>query len=656
MVLFMTSFPALGVCYYPEHWPEDLWIQDAARMVDAGIKRVRIGEFAWAKIEPEPGHFNWTWLDTAIEILNDHSLEIVLGTPTATPPKWLVDEIPSMLAVDPNGQPRTFGSRRHYSFSSMEYRTECNRIVSTIVKRYGTHPAIKAWQTDNEYGCHDTTRSYCENAKIRFREWLQKKYELISSLNESWGSIFWSQTYRNFSEIDLPNLTVTEANPSHILDFYRFASSEVIEFNRLQTDIIRKHSPGRDIYHNFMGFYFGFDHFKLGDDIDAATWDSYPLGFLDIAPSSEEEKSRYLRQGHPDFAAFHHDLYRRCGKGRWQVMEQQPGPVNWADHNPAPLPGMVNLWSHEAFAHEAEVVSYFRWRQAPFAQEQMHAGLLRADDHAAPGLNEAKITSDNLNALCDSSQTAQAPAALMFSYEAKWLFDIHPQGKSWNYPFLCMKWYSALRNLGINIDIVAPNDDLSGYKLVLIPSDPFLNEKTLQKINDCDAQVIFGPRSGSKTISLQIPKNLAPGSLQSLIPIKITHSESLRPNTFLHGEFNGNPIMGHQWIDHVETSLTPAIISNENIGLAYTHGRFTYLTTVPDETFLAMIVKEAAAKTKIPVIELPRDLRMRKSGNQTFVFNYGPNSISIDTLIPDKATILFGDRNLRPAHTACWRS
>jgi len=124
----------------------------------------------------------------------------------------------------------------------------------------------------------------------------------------------------------------------------------------------------------------------------------------------------------------------------------------------------------------------------------------------------------------------------------------------------------------------------------------------------------------------------------------------------LHGEFNGNPIMGHQWIDHVETSLTPAIISNENIGLAYTHGRFTYLTTVPDETFLAMIVKEAAAKTKIPVIELPRDLRMRKSGNQTFVFNYGPNSISIDTLIPDKATILFGDRNLRPAHTACWRS
>ena len=56
-------------------------------------------------------------------------------------------------------------------------------------------------------------------------------------------------------------------------------------------------------------------------------------------------------------------------------MEQQPGPVNWAPYNPAPLPGMVRLWALEAFAHGAEVVSFFRWRQAPFGQEQYHSGL-----------------------------------------------------------------------------------------------------------------------------------------------------------------------------------------------------------------------------------------------------------------------------------------
>jgi beta-galactosidase len=56
-------------------------------------------------------------------------------------------------------------------------------------------------------------------------------------------------------------------------------------------------------------------------------------------------------------------------------MEQQPGPVNWAPYNPVPLPGMVRLWTLEAFAHGAEVVSFFRWRQATFGQEQYHSGL-----------------------------------------------------------------------------------------------------------------------------------------------------------------------------------------------------------------------------------------------------------------------------------------
>ena len=32
----MTT-PALGVCYFPEHWPEELWERDAARMAEVGI-------------------------------------------------------------------------------------------------------------------------------------------------------------------------------------------------------------------------------------------------------------------------------------------------------------------------------------------------------------------------------------------------------------------------------------------------------------------------------------------------------------------------------------------------------------------------------------------------------------------------------------------
>lgn len=106
----------LGVCYYPEHWPESMWEDDARRMKALGIEQVRIAEFAWSRIEPTPGEYDWGWLDRAIDVLGDAGLQVVMCTPTATPPKWLIDRHPDILPVGADGRPRAFGSRRHYDF------------------------------------------------------------------------------------------------------------------------------------------------------------------------------------------------------------------------------------------------------------------------------------------------------------------------------------------------------------------------------------------------------------------------------------------------------------------------------------------------------------------------------------------------------------
>ena len=276
-------------------------------------------------------------------------------------------------------------------------------IVTQLAKRYGGNEYVKAWQTDNEYGCHDTTLSFSESALKGFRNWLRQKFPGngndgdIDALNSKWGNVFWSMDYDDFEEINLPNLTVTEPNPSHLLDFRRYSSDKVVDFNYAQVEIIRKYSKA-PIAHNFMGRTTEFNHFDVGESLDIASWDSYPLGFSeDRLETSDKEKRDFSRQGNPDFQAFHHDLYRAVGNGRWWIMEQQPGPVNWAPYNPAPLDGMVRLWSWEAFAHGAETVCYFRWRQVPYAQEQMHAGLLRTDNEPAQGYYEAKEFINEIN-------------------------------------------------------------------------------------------------------------------------------------------------------------------------------------------------------------------------------------------------------------------
>ena len=299
-------------------------------MAEAGLSWVRIGEFAWSNGAIFPGDLQFEWLDEVIEILGTHGLSVVLGTPTATPPKWVLEKHPDMLALDKEGRPRKFGSRRHYCFSHQGYREECVRIVTLMAERYGANPYVGAWQTDNEYACHDTTHSYSDSARTAFKGWLRAQYAGggndgdINALNEAWGNVFWSMEYENFDQIDLPNLTVTQPNPSHVLDFRRFSSDQVISFNRLQTDIIKSYSDA-PIAHNFMGKTTEFDHFKVGENLDIASWDSYPLGFLeDRVIASSEFKQAYARQGDPDFQAFHHDLYRSVGNGRWWVMEQQP--------------------------------------------------------------------------------------------------------------------------------------------------------------------------------------------------------------------------------------------------------------------------------------------------------------------------------------------
>jgi len=618
----------LGVCYYPEHWPEDRWPEDAARMARAGIGVVRIGEFAWSRLEPSPGDFRFDWLDRAMDTLGRAGLSVVLGTPSATPPRWMLDLYPDMVPVDAAGRPRGFGSRRHYDFAHAGYRAEAARMAERLARRYGRHGALAAWQTDNEYGCHDTTQAFGPVAARAFRDWLAARYGSVEALNAAWGNVFWSMEYQDFAQIAPPNLTVTEPNPAHAMDWHRFASDQVVAFNRAQVAAIRAHSD-RPILHNYMGRITDFDHWQVGADLDIATWDSYPIGFLsDRLEADPDHKRRFLRQGDPDFQAFHHDLYRGVGRGRWWVMEQQPGPVNWAPWNPAPLPGMVRLWTWEAFAHGAEVVSYFRWRQAPFAQEQMHAGLLRPDGAPAPALAEVETVAAELSAL-DPGAPVRGDVAIVFDYASAWATKIQPQGADFDYFRLVFDTYRAFRRAGLSVDVIGPETaDLSPWALVAMPGLFTLSPALAAALARVAAQpsdtaaptrILAGPRTNWRTPDFAIPEPLPP-ALPGL-DLRVARVESLPPSAPVPVRGGGALV---RWFEHLEGTATVTLATADGAPAAVESGAITYLAGWPDEALFDRLVAGLAARQGLRTSAMPDGLRRRRTAAGDVLLNYAP--------------------------------
>ena len=179
---------------------------------------------------------------------------------------------------------------------------------------------------------------------------------------------------------------------------------------------------------------------------------------------------------------------------------------------------MVRLWTWEAFAHGAEAVCYFRWRQAPFAQEQMHAGLLRPDSVNAPAMGEAMAVAAELR---DAPEVVSsiAPVALVFDYDAEFAWETQPQGQGLSYFGMVFDLYRALRKLGVSVDIVPPNTrDFVGRKLVVASGLMTMEDDLKSALLASDAQVLLGPRTGARTAEMAIPVPLPPAVL-SLIHI-----------------------------------------------------------------------------------------------------------------------------------------
>jgi beta-galactosidase len=600
-------------------------------------------------------------MDRAIDVLGAAGLKVVLGTPTATPPKWLCEEYPDILPVDIHtGQVRGFGSRRHYDFSSETYLVQAERITAAMAARYGSHPHVAGWQTDNELCCHDTTMSASPAALEKFRAYCAQRYGTIAALNAAWGNVFWSMEYDHFDQIDQPFFTVCETNPAHRLAYRRFASEQVVRFHDVMISAVRRHAaPHQWVTHNIIPpATTGVDNAALTRDLDFVSYDNYPLGFSDqlMAKASADEWKPFMRTGHPDLAALNFDSVRGLSKGAWWVMEQQPGPVNWAPHNPRPAPGMVRHWTLQAFAHGAACVAYFRWRQVPFAQEQMHAGLRRPDDMPAAAWAEVEQAASDMQRLGDLSVVAaKSPVAIVIDPVSGWVDDIERQGAGYRYDAVVFQYYRALRGLGMDVDFVSAGDaQLAGYRLVVVPTMAVVDDAAFDALQASDGILLFGPRAGAKTDEFSMSEGLPPGRLRDFVPIKVTSVETLRADCGGSIAYKGAEYESGRWRETIEVGDADIIATYEDGAPAAVRAdRSIYLATLTDDAFLTNLLVDLCAEADVQITPLPPTLRLRRRGELTFAFNL--DSVSARAPAPKGAEFVIGGSDIEPYGVAVWR-
>ena len=489
----------LGTAWYPEQWPESRWDADLDLMQKAGIHMVRVGEFAWSKMEPTEGHYDLDWLDRAVAAAAKHNIVTVIGTPSAAPPAWLTQTYPVILRTMEDGRKDEHGNRQQFNWADPKYRELSRAIAEQLAKRFGHNPNVVGWQIDNEYA----ENSYDDNTKAQFQDWLKARYGTLDNLNARWTTSYWSETYSNWNQVPIET---KYGNPGLLLSWMRFVSDTWRGYQKNQLDVIRANSEHQFITTNMMGLFDGYDHYTVSQDLDLASWDDY-VGTGQLDPYKN---------------GIAHDLTRGFLRKNFWVMETQPGFVNWSPDNNSLDKGEVRAMAWHDIGHGADAVSYWQWRSALNGQEEYHGTLVGADGTPVPLYSEVSQLGEEFAKAGPvlAGTSVKSDVAILHSYDSRWAINWQRHNKQYDPVEEIYSYYKPLRDIAQSIDIVNPSVSLSQYKLVVAPGLNVLSEaegKNLIAYVEQGGNLVLGQRTGMKDIDNALQIERQPGPLVPML-------------------------------------------------------------------------------------------------------------------------------------------
>ncbi len=598
-----------GGDYNPEQWMEQkdtIWKQDMQYARAAGINTLSIGIFSWSYLEPEDGVYDFSWMDEVMDNLAANGIKAVLATPSAARPPWLAKKYPSVLRMTSERLCNLYGDRHNACYSSPDYERKVTEINTRLAERYKDHPALLMWHVSNEYNndCH------CPRCQERFREWLKERYGTIENLNRCWWNGFWSHRYSSFDEVESPS-PIGETSSNGLKHAWkRFSTDNLIRFFRTEIEPLRKYTPNTPVTTNLMYLFAGLDYFKLGRELDIASWDAYPTwkgDERDVETSAE--------------TAFNHDIIRGVGGQKpYLLMESSPSSVNWQPINRLRKPGTLMYQGMQAIAHGSDSVQYFQFRAGRGGSEQFHGAVIErtgtANTRAFREVSEVGAMLKQLKAVAGSE--TRNKIAVLYDIDVRWalkdasLLHKHKQ----KYVETVCAFHSTLRQLGYGVDIVDETGDLSGYDVLVLPMAYEIREGFGEKVQQFVANggvCISTYVTGYVNEELLTYMDADPCPLNVVTGMHVDECDALDAQTFAHFVWNGKKYRVKEMAELATPSTAqtlavyadrfyanqPCFTVNE-----YGKGRNYYIAVRTDADFLqdalGWILQEAGVEPILP--------------------------------------------------------
>ena len=410
----------------------------------------------------------------------------------------------------------------------------------------------------------------------------------------------------------------------------------------------------------------------MAPDLTLMAWDSYP-----VTGWEKGAKDQNYRIADPAAIGLMHDQMASY-HNRWALLEIQLGQTNWSGVPAQLYPGAVRLWLWTAFAHGAEFVTTYRFRQARFGIELFHHALILPDGMtpSSGGKQFAQVIEElahlDLSRVPDWADEPHEPArtvGLVFDFDQLWYYETLPQAKRWNQGRWWQMWYAALSRLGVRIQVLRPGTEWpADLSIIVAPGLQMADETLIGQMHfyvQSGGNLVLTARTALMDRTGQLWEDQIAGPIVPLIGAGIESYDGLPEGVFGKIKMGTKRFAWNVWGDQLKPHRgtrvlatyadqfyagQPAITQRKTQrGSVHYFGVYSEQPLIDD--FVQSLAKFVGPK-RLRVTPLPARVQLLRRGPYRIALNYQDRPVRVPA--PKRAKFLLGSAQLPPAGVAVW--